>query len=166
MRLLARTDNLGRCSMAKYKTVKRQPKHTRKELAIMQAYPLNMKISIAQDRIRKWVQYWGVDNVAVSLSGGKDSTVLLRLVRSMYPTVKAFFVDTGLEYPENRKFAKGIPNVEPLYPKMSFVDVIREFGYPVISKEVSERVENARRCLSGGAYLRRTLLSTHRRATQ
>ena len=38
--------------------------------------------------------------VFVSFSGGKDSTVLLKLVRELYPDVKAVFCDTGLEYPE------------------------------------------------------------------
>mgnify|MGYP002517341904 CR=1 FL=1 len=41
---------------------------------------------------------------SVSWSGGKDSTVLLDIVRKDYPDVKAVFVDTGLEYPEIRSF--------------------------------------------------------------
>ena len=42
----------------------------------------------------------------IGYSGGKDSTVLLHLVRSIYPDVPAVFVDTGLEYPEIREFVK------------------------------------------------------------
>ena len=36
--------------------------------------------------------------------GGKDSTVLKHIVDSMYDDVPSVFVDTGLEYPEVRKF--------------------------------------------------------------
>lgn len=66
----------------------------------------------------------------VSFSGGKDSTVLLDLVRSEYPNVKAVFVDTGLEYPEIRSFVKTFDNVEILKPKKNFKQVIQEYGYP------------------------------------
>ena len=50
-------------------------------------------------------------------SGGKDSTVLLDLVRKLYPGIVAVFVDTGLEYPEIREFVKRFENVEWLKPK-------------------------------------------------
>ena len=67
-------------------------------------------------------------------SGGKDSTVLLHLVRSLFPEVPAVFVDTGLEYPEVRSFIKSFDNVTVLRPEMPFNKVITEYGYPVISK--------------------------------
>lgn len=82
--------------------------------------------------------------VYVSFSGGKDSTVLLHLVREMYPDVEAVFVDTGLEYPEIRQFVKTFDNVTILRPEMGFVDVIKKYGYPVISKEVSAVVSEAK----------------------
>lgn len=95
-------------------------------------------------RIIDWYNYWGGD-VAVSFSGGKDSTVLLHLVRSIYPDVPAVFADTGLEYPEIRAFVKTIPNVVWVKPEMRFDKVIKEYGYPVISKDVAYAIYNARR---------------------
>ncbi|MCQ2369405.1 MAG: phosphoadenosine phosphosulfate reductase family protein [Paludibacteraceae bacterium] len=52
---------------------------------------------MSQQRVRDWVNEFGIDGVYVSFSGGKDSTVLLDVVRSVYPEVTAVFVDTGLE---------------------------------------------------------------------
>ena len=101
-----------------------------------QSLPLEGKVILAQQRIREWYEHWD-GNVYVSFSGGKDSTVLLHLVREVYPDVPAVFVDTGLEYPEIRKFAMQQPNVTVLRPAMRFDQVISKYGYPVVSKEQS-----------------------------
>ena len=115
------------------------------ELQQLQALPLKVKVQKTRQRIREWVDEYGENGVYVSVSGGKDSTVLLDIVRKDYPNVKAAFVDTGLEYPEIREFVKGYDNVDWLKPKMNFKQVIEKYGYPFISKEVSECVEGARK---------------------
>jgi len=109
------------------------------QLAQRQSLPLEAKIIMSNNRIRSWYDYWRGD-VYVSFSGGKDSTVLLDLVRRLYPSVPAVFVDTGLEFPEIREFVKTIDNVTWLKPKMPFNKVIEKYGYPVGSKEVSQYV--------------------------
>lgn len=114
--------------------------HTMQELKMRQAMPLEVKIRMTQQRIREWIGEFGVDGVYVSFSGGKDSTVLLHLVRELFPDVPAVFVDTGLEYPEIRQFVKTFDNVTWLKPKMTFKEVINKYGYPFISKEVSHKV--------------------------
>ena len=117
-------------------------KYTSEDLKIMQSWPLERKIQVTQTRIIEWYQR-NNGKVYVSFSGGKDSTVLLDLVRRIYPDVPAVFIDTGLEYPELREFVKSIPNVVWLKPEMNFKRVIKECGYPIISKEVSKMVETA-----------------------
>lgn len=72
---------------------------TREDLKYYQALPLDMKIAKTKDNIREFVRQFGVDDVYVSFSGGKDSTVLLDIARKMYPEIEAVFVNTGLEYP-------------------------------------------------------------------
>lgn len=119
-------------------------KHTISDLYQMQSLPLHIKVRMTQLRIRGWIDEYGEDGVYVSFSGGKDSTVLLDIVRKMYPNVLAVFVDTGLEYPEIRNFVKTFDNVEWLKPKKTFRQVIEEYGYPFISKEVSDKVYGAR----------------------
>jgi 3'-phosphoadenosine 5'-phosphosulfate sulfotransferase (PAPS reductase)/FAD synthetase len=82
--------------------------------------------------------------IYISFSGGKDSTVLLDIVRKIYPEVEAVFIDTGLEYPEIRDFVKTFDNVTWLKPEMNFKQVIEKYGYPVISKEVALKVRESR----------------------
>ena len=102
---------------------------------------------MTENRITEWVNEYGEDGVYISFSGGKDSTVLLHIARRLYPNIKAAFVDTGLEYPEIRSFVKGFENVDWIKPKMTFKQVIEKYGYPFISKEVSECVDGARKYL-------------------
>ena len=111
----------------------------------MQSLPLTAKIRMTQYRICEWVERYGRDGVYVGFSGGKDSTVLLHMVRQLYPEVTAVYVDTGLEYPEVKAFVKQQENVEILRPKKDFRQVIERYGYPFISKEVASCVWGARR---------------------
>lgn len=113
------------------------------QLSQRQSLPLAMKVRMTETRIRSWYDHWE-GNVYISFSGGKDSTVLLHLVRKLFPEVPAVFVDTGLEYPEIRDFVKTIENVITLRPKTPFPEVIRKYGYPVVSKEVAQKIEEIR----------------------
>ena len=57
---------------------------TKEDLAYLQKLPLDLKVMMTKTRIREWV------------SGGKDSTVLLHIVREEFPNIEAVFVNTGL----------------------------------------------------------------------
>lgn len=118
---------------------------TRDELKQMQSLPLEVKVLKTKARIKEWVDYYGEDNVYISFSGGKDSTVLLDITRQEYPNMKAVFVNTGLEYPEIQSFVKSKENVEILRPTMRFDEVIKKYGYPFIGKDVAYRLYEARR---------------------
>ena len=117
------------------------------QLKQMQELPLDVKIIKTKQRIREWYEHWD-GQIYVSFSGGKDSTVLLHIARQEYPDIKAVFVDTGLEYPEVRDFVKTIENVERLKPKMNFKDVIEKYGYPVVSKEQAQFIQQYRNAKS------------------
>ena len=119
-------------------------KMTNDQLKQLQALPLNIKIRKTEQRIREWYEHWE-GNVCVSFSGGKDSTVLLDIVRNLYPNVQAVFSDTGLEYPEIKEFVKTFHNVTIVRPKHSFKEILTKYGYPIISKEVANTVDNASR---------------------
>ena len=122
-----------------------------KELQELQTLPLKYKVMLTEERIRDWVTEFGEDGVYISFSGGKDSTVLLHIARGLYPNIPAAFVDTGLEYPEIREFVKTFDNVVWLKPKKNFKRVIKDYGYPLIGKDVANKVKGARRYTKGVA---------------
>lgn len=109
---------------------------TNEDLKIMQEWPLERKIRVSQSHIMKWYQHWG-GRVYISFSGGKDSTVLLDLARRVYPDIEAVFCDTGLEYPEVRKFALSHSNVTKIRPEKTFHEVLTEKGYPIGRKKIA-----------------------------
>ena len=110
----------------------------------LQCLPLELKIQKSKIRIREWYEHWDGD-VYVSFSGGKDSLVLLDLVRSVYPEVPAVFSDIGLEYPEVKSFVKTFDNIEIIKPRHSFKDILTKYGYPIISKEVAGNIDGVRK---------------------
>jgi 3'-phosphoadenosine 5'-phosphosulfate sulfotransferase (PAPS reductase)/FAD synthetase len=117
--------------------------HTNEDLKTMQSWSLQRKLQVTETRIIEWHQQYN-GQVYVSFSGGKDSTVLLDIVRRIYPDVVAAYIDTGLEYPEIKEFVKSINNVEWLKPKMRFDKVISTYGYPIVSKEQSAFIQEYR----------------------
>jgi 3'-phosphoadenosine 5'-phosphosulfate sulfotransferase (PAPS reductase)/FAD synthetase len=118
--------------------------HTREQLKKLQSLTLEQKIQATKVRICEWYNHYG-GKVYVSFSGGKDSTVLLHIARECFPDIEAVFIDTGLEYPEIRQFVKQHENVTILRPKMRFDEVIKKYGYPVISKKVSQGIRYYRK---------------------
>lgn len=147
---------------------------TKEDLKYFQAMPLDIKISMSNRRLLEWISYYGTDGVYVSFSGGKDSTVLAdlyaRICHQFGGKMFLVFVNTGLEYPEIQKFIKWYAewlrktyNIEVelviLHPEMRFDEVIKKYGYPIISKEISECVDQGRKALerNDGAYNYRLL---------
>lgn len=105
-----------------------------------QALPLEEKIELSKERIREWYEAFD-GQVAVSFSGGKDSAVLLWLTRQLYPDVPGVFCNTGLEYPEITDLVRQTENIEIVRPKKNFSKVIKDHGWPVVSKKVARGIE-------------------------
>ena len=86
----------------------------------------------------------------VSFSGGKDSTVLLALIKMCIEVytlpqegIKAVYSETGLELGATSKFvrwckAEWYPNIEIIRPKDNFDSVIKRYGKPLKSKQKSQ----------------------------
>lgn len=130
--------------------------HTLWELQQKKSLPLDAKILMTKRRLKQWhIQYNG--NVYLAFSGGKDSTVLKDILQDIFPDVPAVFCNTGLEYPEVKKFAMSQNNVKVITPKMMFKEVISRYGYPVISKEQSSYIADIRNTKS--EYIRNLRLN-------
>ncbi len=137
-------------------------------LAELQAYPLEIKEMLTFQRIRELTNTFG-NEFYVSFSGGKDSAVAVSftarsLKRLGYNKMYVVYVNTGLEYSSVSHFVKPyceeiskregieiIPDI--LYPEEKFPQVLKTHGYPIISKEVSQVVSEARRGIASGGMV-------------
>ena len=107
-----------------------------------EAWPLERKIQVTQAKIIEWYRHYD-GRVAVSWSAGKDSTVILDLARRAFQDIPAVFVDTGLEYPEIREFAKSVSNVTWLRPELPFTKVVEQYGLQNIFEVTFDGMERA-----------------------
>lgn len=114
-----------------------------KELRERQGWSLEQKIDHSLGVIDQFYSRLG-GKVYVSFSGGKDSTIVLWLARKIYPDIKAVFCNTGNEYPDIVRFVRetksGGANLDIIYPKLKPKEVLANYGFPLISKEVSESI--------------------------
>ena len=62
-----------------------------------------------------------------------------------YKEIPAVFVDVPTQFPELKEFALTWDNVEVLMPLISFMQVCEHYGFPLISKEVSEIIQGSRK---------------------
>lgn len=89
-----------------------------------QRWTLEQKIDHAVATVESYIARTG-KTPYVSFSGGKDSTVLLDLVRRFVSKeVKGVFCNTGNEFPEIVRFARSTPNVTVIHPKQTVKAVL------------------------------------------
>lgn len=69
-----------------------------------------------------------IGTIGVSFSAGKDSTVLLDLVRQVQPAARVAFFDSGCEYPWTYDLVAHY-EVETVKPQMSLPEMCRHGGY-------------------------------------
>lgn len=113
--------------------------NNRQTLLQRMSLPFEAKLAMTIKRIRDWYDYWDGD-VFVGFSGGKDSTVLLHIVRSIYKDVPGVFSNTGLEMPEIRHFVDKQENVIRVVPEKTFNRVIKEDGFALGSKQIAKGI--------------------------
>lgn len=107
------------------------------ELRQWQARDLDFKITWARERIE--VALGALKQPALAFSAGKDSTVLLHLLRQYKPDMLVIYGNTGIEFPECVRFARRLReewqlNFHEARPDHSFWWVVNEYGWPLLGK--------------------------------
>lgn len=116
---------------------KQQKAYSYSELQALQALELDAKIQWAKERITRALEQ--LDRPSVAFSAGKDSTVLLHLIRQFRPDVTTIYGNTTIEFPECVKFARWLRdewqlNYYEAKPEVTFWWVVREYGWPLMGK--------------------------------
>lgn len=129
------------------------PKDTLKKYQEMN---LEDKIKLSLDVIKEFMECV-VNNdekiVYISSSFGKDSVVLIDLVRRNYPNVTICNVNTGVEPPGCEEIRESYDNVIVEKPKKEIAQVIEEYGYMLpMGKEKTNAIEACRRNLYEGKF--------------
>lgn len=102
------------------------------QLAQRQNLPLEVKIKLSKLKILAFEKMYE-GKIYVSYSGGKDSEVLLHLVKSVIPSVKVVFVDNGMELDTRDHAIKKADVV--LRPKYTSSEIWNKYGIPFPSKQ-------------------------------
>lgn len=95
----------------------------RQTLTSLREMNLESKIIQTKHLIKCAVREFGLDMVYISYSGGKDSTVLSHITKSMYPDILHLFANTTNEYPKplniyDRKKKGMAQTLSPSSPRM------------------------------------------------
>lgn len=103
---------------------------------------------IIQDAIFKAERYVeNHDTIICAISGGSDSDIMLDLLYNVDDTKKIKYVwcDTGLEYQATKDHLKHLEEkynikIEVVKAKVPIPTAIKKFGYPFLSKQISEYI--------------------------
>lgn len=95
-------------------------------LAHAQSPLFQRRIERAVGRVQEWLAQ--VENPYVAVSSGKDSTVILNLVRSLAPEVPAVYIDAQCSFPETIAWLDATPNLIRFPADEPFLDTLARHG--------------------------------------
>lgn len=119
---------------------KNEKKKKKAQMTAMQALPYEVKVRRAELRAREYVDKLDEMGLNAHVSvGGLDSIVLLMFLRKIGIDVPAISV-SALEDRSIQKIHKdlGVISIMPGKPK---VQILQEYGFPVISKKIAGRID-------------------------
>lgn len=115
---------------------------TIQELNTRQGWTLSQKIDHAVGTVEAFLSRTGKVPY-VSFSGGKDSTVLLDIVRRFVDRdIKAVFCNTGNEYPEIVRFVRSTENVTIIRPGSMVFRLYRKNRRTAYAKRKRPKAKN------------------------
>lgn len=119
---------------------KNEKKKKKAQMTAMQALPYEVKVKRAELRAREYIDKLDEIGLNAHVSvGGLDSIVLLLFLRKIGIDVPAISV-SALEDRSIQKIHKelGVISIMPGKPK---VQILQEYGFPVISKKIAGRID-------------------------
>lgn len=119
---------------------KAEKKQKKAKMAAMQALPYEVKVKRAELRAREYIEKLDDMGLKAHVSvGGLDSIVLLLFLRRIGIDVPAISV-SSLEDRSIQQIHKdlGVISLAPGKPK---VQILQEYGFPVISKKIAGRID-------------------------
>lgn len=109
-------------------------------MVAMQALPYEVKVKRAELRAREYIEKLDDMELNAHVSvGGLDSIVLLLFLRKIGIDVPAISV-SALEDKSIQRIHREL-GVIPIAPGKSKVQILQEYGFPVISKKIAGRIE-------------------------
>lgn len=128
------------------------------DFKIKQRQPYEFKVRYAELRAREFYQECGRRDLNVHASvGGLDSITLLVFLRSIgidVPAVSASVLEDKSIQAVHEQL--GVEGVKPLRSKVA---VIREFGFPVLSKEIAGKIELLQNPTEKNATVRHAIIT-------
>jgi 3'-phosphoadenosine 5'-phosphosulfate sulfotransferase (PAPS reductase)/FAD synthetase len=113
---------------------------TYEDLKRRQSWTLEQKIDHAVSVVSSFMDRVN-GNIYASYSGGKDSEVMLDIIRRYVDkNVPAVFCNTGNEYPDVVKFVRQTDNLTVIRPDMRIAQIIEKYGFPLVSKEQRPKI--------------------------
>lgn len=134
---------------------------TEKKIAdfkVKQQQPYEFKVAYAESRVWEFIRECGKRDLNCHVSvGGLDSITLCYFLKSLnlnLPMVSA----SSLEDKSIQKIHKelGVINVKPIKNKVA---VIKEFGYPILSKEIANKIGLLQRPSEDNATVRHAIIT-------
>lgn len=88
-----------------------------------------------------------LDKIALSFSGGKDSTVLYELCKEVgiIDKIHVVFSNTKMEFETINDFIKSFNNIEVIEPQSALPIIYLKYGLPIHSKYTSEMLNRLQR---------------------
>ena len=119
---------------------KEEKRRKKAQFAAMQNQPYEVKVKRAELRAIEFVEKLDEMDMEAHVSvGGLDSITLLLFLRKIGIDIPAISV-SSLEDKSIQEIHKEL-GVMPIKPMKSKVNIIREFGFPVISKKIAGRID-------------------------
>jgi 3'-phosphoadenosine 5'-phosphosulfate sulfotransferase (PAPS reductase)/FAD synthetase len=118
-----------------------------KEINKLDKRPLEEKINYSIELIHQALHI--SKNPTISWSGGKDSTVVLHLVRQRNPKIPIIFADLDCLFPETRDYVLRMSKEWKLNlhfvksKEYNFKTLTEKYGFPLFSKNIASNVERA-----------------------